>query len=285
MKTLAQNRRVSEVRGGIRKRVPAIALLLVCSAVLSTFRLCAESVPVRYAQGVIHAFVILRTLDGAAIADGELTQVARGDRVTDDTTLHFKDGSFHRETVVFSQRGVFRLLSDHVIQRGPAFKQAMETSLDASTGEFTARYMDGGTEKTLRERIQAPPDLANGMIPVLLQNLRPGATQWTVSMVVATPKPRIVKLVISPQGEESFTIGSANHKATRYVIKVDIGGAAGVLAPLLGRQPPDMHMWIVSGDVPVFVKSEAPLYAGGPIWRVELASPAWPPDASQSPPK
>lgn len=262
-----------------------IAWLLACLGPLSALGLSAESVPVRYAQGVIHAFVILRTLDGAAIADGELTQVARGDRVTDDTTLHFKDGSFHRETVVFSQRGVFRLLSDHVIQRGAAFKQPMETSLDASTGEFTARYAEGGTEKTLRERIQAPPDLANGMIPVLLQNLRPGAAQWTVSMVVATPKPRIVKLVISPEGEESFTIGSANHKATRYVIKVDIGGAAGVLAPLLGKQPADMHMWIVSGDVPVFVKSEAPLYAGGPIWRVELASPAWPPGASQSPAK
>jgi hypothetical protein len=281
MKILAQNRRVSRARG----RAAEIALLLACSGVFSASRLAAESVTVRYAQGAIHAFAVLRTLDGAAIADGELTQVARADRVTDDTTLRFKDGSFYRETVVFSQRGFFRLLSDHVIQRGTAFKQAMETSLDASTGEFTARYTDGGTEKTLREHINVPLDLANGMIPVLLQNLRPGPAQWTVSMVVATPKPRIVKLVISPEGEEPFTIGSSNHKATRYLIKMDIGGAAGVLAPLLGKQPPDMHMWIVAGDVPVFIKSEAPLYAGGPIWRIELASPAWPPAASQSPAK
>ena len=284
MKTLAQRQRVSG-NAWARRRGRTIALLLVCSAVLPAFLLSAESVSVRYAQGILHGFLVLRTLDGAAIADGELTQVARGDRVTDDTTFRFRDGSFYQETAVFSQRRVFRLLSDHVVQKGPSFKQPMETALDASTGEFTARYTDDGKEKTLREHIKAPLDLANGMIPVLLQNLRPGVPQWTVSMVVATPKPRIVKLVISPEGEESFTAGSGSHKATRYLIKIEIGGAAGVLAPLLGKQPPDTHMWIASGNAPILVKSEAPLYAGGPIWRIELASPIWSNTASQSPAK
>lgn len=31
------------------------------------------------------------------------------------------------------------------------------------------------------------------------------------------------------------------------------------LAPLLGKQPPDFHVW-VGGEVPAFVKSEQPLY-------------------------
>jgi hypothetical protein len=60
------------------------------------------------------------------------------------------------------------------------------------------------------------------------------------------------------------------------VIKVEIGGVAGVIAPLVGKQPPDSHVWILGGDSPAFVKAEQALYTGGPVWRIELASPAWP---------
>ena len=65
-----------------------------------------------------------------------------------------------------------------------------------------------------------------------------------------------------------------------YVLKVEIGGVAGVLAPIVGKQPPDSHVWIASGEVPVFVRGEQPFYAGGPVWRIELASPTWPKPAT-----
>ena len=57
--------------------------------------------------------------------------------------------------------------------------------------------------------------------------------------------------------------------------KVEIGGVAGLLAPLAGKQPQDTHVWILGGDAPAFVKLEGPLYLGGPIWRIELTSPLW----------
>jgi len=113
------------------------------------------------------------------------------------------------------------------------------------------------------------------MILTLLKNMRPDLPQTTVSMVAATPKPRLVKLLISAEGEESFSVGGSRHKATRYVVKVEIGGAAGLLAPLVGMQPQDIHVWILGGDAPAFVKLEGPLYLGGPIWRIELTSPVW----------
>ena len=64
--------------------------------------------------------------------------------------------------------------------------------------------------------------------------------------------------------------------ATHYVVKVEIGGVSGLLAPLLGKQPPDTQVWILPGEAPAFVKSEGPLYLGGPLWRIELTSPVWP---------
>jgi len=44
-----------------------------------------------------------------------------------------------------------------------------------------------------------------------------------------------------------------------------------MLAPLIGKQPPDMHVWILPGTAPAFVQWEGPLYQGGPIWRAEVA--------------
>ena len=74
----------------------------------------------------------------------------------------------------------------------------------------------------------------------------------------------------------SLSIAGSGQKATHYVLKVNIGGLAGLIAPLVGKQPPDSHVWIFGGDTPAFVKAEQALYPGGPVWRIELASPTWP---------
>jgi hypothetical protein len=60
-----------------------------------------------------------------------------------------------------------------------------------------------------------------------------------------------------------------------HVLKVKIGGVAGWLAPLLGKQPPDSHVWILEGKVPAFVRAEQPFYMGGPLWRIDLVGPSW----------
>jgi hypothetical protein len=252
-----------------------IAALVACGFLASLFGF-ADTVPVRHAEGLLHGFIVLRTLDGTNIADGELTQNAQGDRVTEHLVFRFRDGSTHDETVIFAQHGTFQLLSDHLIQKGPAFKRAMETSIDAVTGQVQVRYDDDGKEEVLNEHLELPPDLANGMVPVLLKNLQPNAAQVTLSMVAATPRPRIVKLEITAEGEDPVLVGRSTRKSTRYVVKVEIGGVAGVVAPIVGKQPPDTHVWILQGETPLFLKSEGPMFEGGPIWRIELVSPVWP---------
>jgi len=95
--------------------------------------------------------------------------------------------------------------------------------------------------------------------------------------VASTPKPRLVKLVVkSEEVEDSFSIAGTPRKALHYTIKVDIGGLSGVVAPIVGKQPPDTHVWLVGGKSPGFLKSEGPLSDGSPVWKIELASPTWP---------
>ena len=252
-----------------------LIFFLGCTVLLQTGQLSAEQVSVRHTEGLQHGFLTLRTLEGKSLADGEITQVTQGDRVTSRLVFHFKDGSLYDETAIFSQSAKFRLWSDHVIEKGPSFKRPMETSIDVSTGQVTVRYTDDdGQEQTINERLTLPADVANGLLFTLVKHIQPSVPQTTVSQVAMTPKPRLVDLVIVPKGEEPFSSSSIKHNAMHYVVKVKIGGIAGWLAPLLGKQPEDMQIWVLGGEAPAFVKFEGPLYNGGPIWRVELAAPA-----------
>ena len=88
--------------------------------------LVGETVPVRYAEGLVHGFLVLHSSDGQTLAEGDLLQTVHGDRVTSRLVFHFKDGSVHDDTVVYAQRHYFRLLSEHLIQKGPSFEQAIE---------------------------------------------------------------------------------------------------------------------------------------------------------------
>jgi hypothetical protein len=251
--------------------------LLICVPLLASKAVRAEQVAVGYTEGLVHGFLALRTLDGGIVAEGDLSQGSHGERVTTRLTFHFKDGSLHEETAIYSQRRVFQLIKYHLIEKGPTFQHPMETSIDVAAGQVTVRTTDDdGKEKMISQHMNLPLDLANGLTLTLLKNIRPRSTPTKLSMVAATPKPRLVKLAIKAQGEEPFSTADTARKAMHYVVKIEIGGAAGLIAPLIGKEPPDVHVWILLGDAPAFVKSEGPLYYGGPIWRIELASPVWP---------
>ena len=258
------------------------AVIAIIASVAAASSIGAEPVSVRYSEGLVHGFLTLRTLEGTLLADGDLIQTARGTTVTSRLVFRFKDGSIHDETAVFSQKEQLRLLSDRLVQKGPAFPRPLEMSIDAGKGEVVVRHTDkDGKEKTESEHRQIEPDAANGLILTVLKNVRPDAPPKSVTFIAATPKPQAVKLQVSVAGRERFSTGAAARTATHYVLKVDIGGLKGVIAELVGKQPPDSHVWILGGEAPAFVKSEQPLYMGGPLWRIELVSPVWPRAASQ----
>ena len=258
-----------------RARLKTLAITLACTLVLQPIGVTAEQVRVRHKEGLMHGFLALHTLQGEKLADGEMTQATEGDRVTATLIFRFKDGSMYQDKSVFTQSGSFRLLSDHVVEKGPSFKQPMDILIDATKGQVTGHYKgNDGKEQVLNEKLSLPPDLANGLMFTLVKDIDPSAPQTVVSMLATTPKPRLVKLVISPEGKRSLSRGSAGHKAAVYDVRVQIGGMAGFLATVTRKQPPDMHVWVLAGDAPAFVKYEGPLYQGGPIWRIELAKPA-----------
>ena len=86
----------------------------------------AEPVTVRFWESATHGFLVLRNDQGGAIALGELVQAPHGEGMQSRLVFRFTDGSLYEETVTFSQKRVFRLLTYRLIQRGPAFPEATE---------------------------------------------------------------------------------------------------------------------------------------------------------------
>ena len=221
----------------------------------------AEPVPVHRTQGLVHGFLNIRSETGAILGYAEISQFATGDRVTLRTTLHFRDGSLDDELSVFTQSGVFRLVSDHHIQRGPFFKNAIDALVESS-GNVTIRTTGkDGKVKEETSHIDLPPD----------------APAFTLGMVIPIDKGRLIKLNIIPDGTASFTaIAGARRTANRFRIKLELGGVAGVIAPMVGKQPADTIIWLLEGDAPVIVREDTQLADGTPLVSLELAGTSFP---------
>lgn len=225
--------------------------------------------------GSMQGFLTLTDQAGAVLAAGDLTQVPNGDRVKLRTVFHFRDGSIDDETTIFSQKKVFRLISDRHIQKGPSFPHPCDTTIDIRSQQVTIRDLSKPNEAPRMEHMDLPPDLANGILFFLIMDLPPDTQKIAFPYLSPSLKPRMVKLVVTPGGKEPFKLSGLRYQALKYDVKVDIGGVAGVVAPVIGKQPPDSYVWVTQGSAPTVLRIDTSLYEEGPVWSIRLASPVW----------
>lgn len=240
-----------------------------------------ESIPAKHRQGSVHAMLLIYTEAGRLVGVADDTNFARGKTWVSRLTMRFRDGSVDDETTVYTQGANLHMISDHHIQKGPSFPKPIDTNVDAASGNVTWHDVKDGKDEVKTDHMDLPPDLANGLIPLVVQNFPRGMEQVKVGYVVSAPKPRLVKLAISRDGQQGFTIGGERRKADIFKIHFDIGGIAGVIAPIIGKEPGDLHMYALGGEAPTFVRLTGELYNGGTVYDVELSGPAW---AKSAPP-
>ncbi|GFO64906.1 hypothetical protein GMPD_28250 [Geomonas paludis] len=243
--------------------------------VLSCVRAQAAPVPVRFTEGMVRGFLELNDTSGRRIASGDFLQLPREGEIKTRIVLYFKDGSLHDETVIFSQQQKFLLKSYRLIQKGKSFEDDLDVSLERGTGKYRVKVKGkDGQEKVLVGELELPADVYNGMVPTVMKNLTKGSRE-TIHMVAFTPTPRIIELEMVPAGSTRIQIGDVEKSASHYILKPHLG-LLRLPATLLGKSPPDNHIWTILDEVPAFVKFEGPLATGGPVWRIELTSPTWP---------
>lgn len=246
--------------------------ILACCLALALAPANPEAVTVRWAEGTVHGFLELRTQAGALLAHGDLLQVPRDSDIESRFVFHFTDSSDFQETVTFSQHGVFRLETYHLVQRGKAFAADLDVTLSGN-GDYVVKSTShkDGKSKQYAGRLDLPPDTYNGMIPVIAKNVDRKAGR-TVHIVALTPKPIVLPLALLPSAAEPTPLGRHGENTVRFTLKPKLSALQRIGAALKRQTPPDSYLWIVTEGVPVFVRFEGPLYSG-PIWRVELTRP------------
>ena len=248
------------------RRVTIGAILGLALVLVGLGPAAGEPIAVRYTEGITRGFPVLRSLGGEKLAQGELSQVPRGDVIESRLVFRFKDGSLYDERVTFSQRDVFTLLSYHIVQQGPSFPEALDARVDRRTGKYEVRYKgdEDSPEETLKGSFDMPGDVYNGMLSMLMKNMQV-ATPATVQIIAFTPKPRLVKMLLKPAAEDPMSVNDAAVIATRFLVRPQLG----LFASLLVADIPDVKCWIASGEAPAFLRFEGPLYFMGPIWRID----------------
>ncbi len=137
----------------------------------------ADPMPVRYTQGTFHGFLELRDASGHIVAAGDSLQYLQGNHIITETNFKYKDGSTDDETTVYTQRHAFHLISDHRVQKGPSFPHPMDVLVEAN-GKVTVRTPGkDGKEDVKVDHMKLPPDLANGLIPIVTENMRTATTR------------------------------------------------------------------------------------------------------------
>jgi hypothetical protein len=231
-----------------------------------------EAVAVRWAEGTVHGFVELRTQSDSLLAHGDLLQIPHDSNIESRLVFHFTDSSDFRETVTFTQHGVFRLETYHLVQSGKAFAADLDVTLSGN-GDYVVKSTShkDGKQKQYTGRLDLPPDTYNGMVPIIGKNVDRKAGR-TVHIVAFTPKPIVLPLAFVPVATDQLALGPHSENTVRFALKPKLNTLQRIGAALKRQTPPDSYLWIVTDEVPAFVRFEGPLYSG-PVWRVELTSP------------
>ncbi len=103
-------------------------------------------------------------------------------------------------------------------------------------------------------------------------NVLPSTAETRLSFVAPGEKPRLIHVPSSPPAKFPLSSVKASEKPLTLCCMLN-SGITGVVAPIIGKQPPDYHIWILPGVSPAFIREEGPLYEGGPISRIEQISP------------
>jgi hypothetical protein len=231
----------------------------------------AERISVKHIQLPRHAFMVARSETGKIIARVEFTQDVQGDEVTMRLTYRFVDGSIDDETTTYTQQGTIQLVRDHHIQKGPFFAKPVDFAVEAATGIATTRTEDkNGKIHVESEHIDLPDDLANGFVGTLLLNVPPNTAPFRVGILAPVFGGRLIRILISPEGEQPFQRSGQTLKATVFRIHAELGGILGAIATMLGLQPKDVMVWVLEGEEPAVMRVVGQLGGSGPVLSSEL---------------
>jgi len=237
--------------------------------------LCASvpawGIPLRWPEGTLRGFPVVRDASGQQIADGTLTQWIEDGNLHVSATYEFKDGRVVEEQTVLSQHPeLAQLRWSWEERKGSEVERSY--SIDFTTGHAVVHKRG---EDVREDHLDDAKNLGHAFAGVgfmyAVKNLtaeldKGGEVELTA--VAFTPKPRTVKVSIRRDQESSLTMGGRKLPAERFVVHPEIPLA--FIAKLFVKAP-DQYLWFYKPSPPAFLRADIPLAEpSDPIIRIEL---------------
>jgi hypothetical protein len=242
-----------------------LASALLCAA------LPAWGIPLRWPEGTLRGFPVVRDASGQQIADGTLTQWIEDGNLHISATYEFKDGRVVEEQTVLAQHPeLAQLRWSWEERKGSEVERSY--SIDFTTGHAVVHKRG---EDVREDHLDEAKNLGHAFAGVgfmyavknLTADLEKGA-EVELTAVAFTPKPRTVKVSIRRDQEGSLAMGGRKLPAERFVVHPEIPLA--FIAKLFVKAP-DQYLWFYKPSPPAFLRADIPLAEpSDPIIRIEL---------------
>jgi len=242
-----------------------LAVAAMCAA------MPAWGVPLRWPEGTLRGFPVVRDASGQQIAEGTLTQWIEDGKLHVMGTYAFKDGREVEEQTVLSQHPELAQLRWSWEERKGGEVQR-SYSIDFTTGHAVVHKRG---EDVREDHLDDAKQLGRAFAGVgfmyavknLVADLEKGG-EVELTAVAFTPKPRTVKVSVRRDQEDPLTMGGRTLGAERFVIHPEIPLA--FIAKLFVKAP-DQYLWFYKPSPPAFLRADIPLAEpSDPIIRIEL---------------
>jgi hypothetical protein len=245
----------------------------------------AEPVAVRHPPGDLHGFPSMSDTSGKVIADGELTQVRAGDRLSVRARWVFADGRRAEERDEFRVgSGLSQDLYSWVETRGG--KELRRFEVDFTTGSASSVTRgDGADPERHEEKLDLPRGRAfagYGAALAVSQLALGAGAKAELTAVGFTPKPRAVTIEVKREGEEQVRVAGRPVRCDRFTIHPKIPFPVSLVA---GAK--DAHLWFTHAAPAGLVRAEQSLVAKDDpqvVIDVIPRGPARAPAAARAPP-
>jgi hypothetical protein len=206
--------------------------------------------------GDLHGFPSMSDATGKLIADGELTQLRKGERIFVHAVWRFTDGRVAEEddelrVVPGLEQDAFRWIE----RRGTTELRRVE--VDFRTGRATVAQLEGGKQKTWDEKLDLPAGNAfTGYSTALAaaqfrEELRDKDARRELTFVAFTPKPRTVTLEISRTQGESVRVAGRDLAADLFTLHPKIPFPLSLFA-----KAPDARLWFTHSAPPALLRAQ-----------------------------
>ena len=234
----------------------------------------AGAVDLKWREGTVRGFpVLVDPGSGQVVAQGDYTQRVSGNRLFVTTAFDFGDGRKVEERTEFVQGKQLVQKQWHWTETvGGAPQRLFEVDFD--TGEAHAMKVEKGERKEWKGKVQVTPGetFGGGGFAFALKNLAEqlkGGDSVELSAVAFTPQPRVVKVKVLGQGQDTVRLTGRSLPAEHLVIQPEIPWIA---KPFV--HAPDNHLWFHRGTPPTFLRADGPLMEPGDrILRTEAQAP------------